>query len=321
MLVDMPLSQLQTYLGRNPKPADFESYWDENLRAADALDLQVETVPADFQLPYADCYHLYFTGTGGARIHSKLVVPKNHSGRCPAMVAFHGYSGSATSFLNYAFYAAAGFVVAELDCRGQGGYSFELGEGVCGDTMIGQLALGIDAGKEHLLFKHIFLDTYLLTKIVKGMPEVDPDRICASGGSQGGGLTVACAALCGDGIKMLAPTYPFLSDYKRVWEMDLAKGAYNSVGQYFRLYDPRHEREDEIFNLFGYIDVHHLAPRIKGKMLMFTGMMDTTCPPSTQFAIYNNAVCEKDMKIYPDYGHEHLPESDEIKFTFLKALL
>ena len=315
-LVDMPLEKLREYKGINPKPSDFEEYWDKNIAEADALDTKTELVPYPFKNPVADCYDLYFTGTGKARVHGKLVVPKKREGKLPAILHFHGYTGSSGDFEYYLGLAGAGYVVAALDCRGQGGLSHELGEGVIGDTLIGQLHLGIDAGKDNLLFKHIFLDTFLLSKIVKGLDYVDEKRVGAYGGSQGGALTIACAALDPE-IKALAPVYPFLSDYKRVWEMDLAKAAYDSIGQYFRRYDPLHQREDEIFNLFGYIDLHHLAPRIKGKMQMHTGLMDVICPPSTQFAIYNNATCEKTHVIYPDYGHEGLPKSGERSFEFL----
>ena len=48
------------------------------------------------------------------------------------------------------------------------------------------------------------------------------------GGSQGGGLTLACAAL-EPRIKRLAPVFPFLSDYRRTWEMDLAVDAYEEL--------------------------------------------------------------------------------------------
>lgn len=320
-LVDMPLEQLKEYKGINAKPADFDEYWDNNLRLADEVDTAVELIPYDFKNPVADCYDMYFTGTGNARVHAKLTVPKKHNGNCPAVLHFHGYTGRTNDFFgDYLSYAAAGFVVAALDCRGQGGLSHELGEGVNGNVIIGQIPLGIDGGKENLLFKHIFLDTYLLSKIVKALPYVDETRIGAYGGSQGGALTVACAALDPD-IKMLSPTYPWLSDYRRVWNMDLAKAAYNSITEYFRRYDPCHEKEDEFFETLGYIDIHHLAPRIKGKMLMHTGLMDVICPPSTQFAVYNNATCEKQMVIYPDYGHEGIPYTGEKTYSFLCELL
>ena len=51
---------------------------------------------------------------------------------------------------------------------------------------------------------------------------------------------------------------------------------------------------------------------MKAKMLMFTGLMDNVCPPSTQFAAYNKITSEKKVVFYPDFGHEGLPESDVI---------
>ena len=42
------------------------------------------------------------------------------------------------------------------------------------------------------------------------------------GGSQGGALALACAAL-EPRLKRIAPTNPFLCDYQRVWQIDLAQ--------------------------------------------------------------------------------------------------
>ena len=151
------------------------------------------------------------------------------------------------------------------------------------------------------------------------MVEVDAARVGATGGSQGGGLSLACAALVPE-IKLVAPVFPFLCDYKRVLEIDQAKEAYFELQDYFRKFDPLHKREDEVFNKLGYIDVQHLAPRIKGRVMMAVGLMDTVCPPSTQFAAYNRIKAEKELRIYPDFGHENLPgHSDEI-FQFMSAL-
>ncbi|MBT5874814.1 MAG: acetylxylan esterase, partial [Candidatus Latescibacteria bacterium] len=73
LLFDMPMDELKTYQGINPCPDDFDSFWDDSLAEMHALDAGVEIVPADFQTPYANCSHLYFTGTGGARVHAKLL--------------------------------------------------------------------------------------------------------------------------------------------------------------------------------------------------------------------------------------------------------
>ena len=226
---------------------------------------------------------MYFTGIGGARIHAKLVRPKNIKSPQPAVLQFHGYSGDCGNWHNKLSFAAQGYTVAALDCRGQGGFSEDTG-GVKGWTLRGHIIRGLDNAMqghpEKLLFRSIFLDTAQLAKIVMEMPQVDETRVGAIGGSQGGGLTLACASLVPE-IKHVAPNFPFLTDYRRVWAMDLAAGAYEELKIFFRKFDPQHLREDEIFETLGYIDIQNLTKRIRGKVMMAVGLMDTTCPPST----------------------------------------
>jgi cephalosporin-C deacetylase len=318
LLFDMPWEQLQTYRGCNPKPEDFDAFWDRSLKEMEAIDPHLELVPASFQTPFAECFDMYFTGVGGARIHAKLLRPKNAPEPHPALLQFHGYTGNAGDWFDKLGYVAAGFTVAALDCRGQGGQSEDVG-GVKGATMRGQIVRGLDGPPEKLLFREIFLDTAQMARLVMAMPEVDPKRVGATGGSQGGGLTLACASLT-PGIQFAAPVFPFLADYKRFWQMDLTTEAYMEIKTYFRQFDPLHEREEEIFTKLGYIDVQHLAPRIRAKVFMVTSLMDTVCPPSSQFAAYNKIASEKSLCVYPDFGHEFLPGVNDRIFEFMMGL-
>ena len=99
--------------------------------------------------------------------------------------------------------------------------------------------------------------------------------------------------------------------------MDLAQGPYGGLQTYFRNFDPRHEREEEIFTKLGYIDIQHLAPRIEAKVIHAVGLMDAICPPSSQFAAINKIKNLEKSYIYPDYGHEDLHDFHDIVFTFL----
>ena len=99
--------------------------------------------------------------------------------------------------------------------------------------------------------------------------------------------------------------------------MDLAGQAYSGLRDYFRYYDPRHLHEDEIFTKLGYIDLQHLVHRIKGNVLMITGLMDNVCPPSTQYAAYNKIVSQKQHIIFPDFGHEWIRDVDDIIYGFM----
>ncbi len=102
--------------------------------------------------------------------------------------------------------------------------------------------------------------------------------------------------------------------------MDQAKDAYFELQAYFRSFDPLHEHEDEVFTRLGYIDVQHLVPRIRGRVMMTVGLMDTVCPPSTQFAAYNKIQSEKELRVYPDFGHEVLPGRNDEIFQFMSGL-
>ncbi|NLU42348.1 MAG: acetylxylan esterase [Firmicutes bacterium] len=321
-IVDMPLEQLKSYEGRNPCPEDIDEYWDRALDEMRAVDPRVELVPSSFQTPFAECFDLYFTGVRGARIHAKYLRPRGVKEPHPAVLQFHGYTGSSGDWNSKLNYVGLGFSVAALDCRGQGGQSEDVG-GVRGNTHHGHIIRGLEDAlngiPDNLLFRHIFLDTAQLAAIVMSFPEVDETRVGAMGGSQGGALTLACAAL-EQRIKRAAPVFPFLCDYKRVWEMDLAVAAYAELKSFFRMFDPRHEMEEEIFTALGYIDLQHLAKRIWGEVLIGTGLMDTVCPPSTQFAAYNKIRSKKRMVIYPDFGHEDLPGFNDMTFEFMSKL-
>ncbi len=319
-LVDLPLAELRTYTGRNPRPADFDAFWDQGLAEMRAVDPAVELVPA-FRAPNAECFDLWFTGVGGSRVHAKYLRPKGPAAPRPALLQFHGYTGNAGDWHDkLAWVNGLDMAVAALDCRGQGGLSQDLGS-VTGNTFKGHIIRGLDEpSPQKLAFRQIFLDTAQLARIVAGFPEVDANRIGAMGASQGGALTLACAALAGDLIKLAAPTFPFLCDYQRVWEMDLAEGPYEELRTYFRHFDPRHERREEVFTKLGYIDVQHLAGRITAHVLMGTGLMDRICPPSTQFAAYNRITSTKEVVVHPDFGHENLPGFNDTVFQFMAGL-
>ena len=318
LMFDLPLEELYTYAGRSPRPVDLDPFWDRSLAEMGALDPKIELVPARFQTAYAECFHMYFTGLGGARVHAKLLRPKGQKGRGPALLNFHGYSGDSGDWFAKLPYVAAGFTVAALDCRGQAGFSQDVG-GVTGVTLRGHIIRGVEDGPDRLYFRHVFLDTAQMARIVMSLPGVDPARVGATGGSQGGGLTLACVALT-PAVKKAAPVFPFLSDYRRVWEMDLAEGAYAEIREYFRWRDPTHEHEEQFWNTLGYIDVQNLAARIQSDVYLSVGLMDKTCPPSTQFAAYNKITSPKRLEIYPDFAHENLKGVDDRIFEYLSDL-
>ena len=135
----------------------------------------------------------------------------------------------------YAGFAAMGFVVAGMDCRGQGGKSTDKNP-VDGNTLHGQIIRGLaDPDPDNLYYRNVFLDTAMLARVVSNLEQADGTKMAAFGGSQGGALLIACACLVPE-LKMAAPCFPFLTDYKRVWDMDLAMNAYSEIKRVFSLF-------------------------------------------------------------------------------------
>ena len=272
-LTDIALNKLKTYRGSSPIPADFDAFWDEGVREMKALDADVQLIPSPFQVPGVQCCDLYFTGVGGARVHAKLARPAAPKGKVPAVLIFHGYTLDSGDWMEKVSFAACGVVAAALDCRGQGGLSEDSGR-VKGNTLHGHIIRGLDEeDPRKLYYRQVFLDAAQLAQIVMDLPDVDETRVGAYGGSQGGALAMVCAAL-EPRLNRTAPMFPFLSDYRFVCGMEAIPEPYEELQEYFRSFDPRHEREDEIFTKLGYIDIQNLAPRIKAEVRMYTALLD-----------------------------------------------
>lgn len=282
-------------------PEDMDVYWNEAKGLLNGHDYKVEIVEVETGFQNVECYDLFFIGVDGSRIYAKYLKPLSHvNGKM--ILQFHGYMYYSGEWSEKLAYVSQGYSVIAMDCRGQGGRSQDFS--ACeGTTIYGHVIKGVEDCKEKIYYKNVFLDTFSIANIAFNMEGIE--EVYAMGLSQGGGLALACASLCPE-VSKVAVQNPFLSDYKKTWEMQASRENYR-IADYFRFFDPLHEKEDEVFEKLGYIDVHNLVDKIKGKVLFGIGEKDVVCPIYTQMAIYNNLQCEKELLLYPDFEHETLP--------------
>lgn len=315
-ILDMPLSKLKTYNGISPKPSDFDEFWDNELKKIHAYDGNYTlTAYPTLTIPNVVIEEMNFIAPDGSNINCRITRPDDNE-KHPVIFRFHGKHGNIGPANVDLSFVPAGFAVASMNCRSQASFSNDCtARGVFGQADL--IVRGLNKGRDFLYYKDVFLDVVRFVDIIKSLPFADENRLYAHGGSQGGGLTVVCAALCPE-IKACVPYYPFLSDYKRLYEMDLLKDAYNEIREYLRFYCPEeNELRDKMWETLGYIDIQYLAPRIKADTLWFTGLMDNVCPPSTQFAAYNKITAKKDMVVFTNHGHEGNWIYDERTYSFL----
>lgn len=318
-IFDMPLEDMKGYFGCSPKPEDFDSYWMHGLEELNKTSMSYQLEPASFHANKVECYDLWFEGIGNAQIHCKFLKPSNVVGTISGVAVFHGYMHHSGEWFERLPYVYSGKAVIVMDVRGQGGLSTDACAG-SEPSVYGHIVRGAANKDPHQLFyRNIYLDAVKTIRILMSMDFVDETRIAVTGKSQGGALALVGAALCKE-VKMAAVMYPFLSDFKRIVELDLNRGAYEGLYYYFKKCDPLHKREEELFQKLGYIDIQNFASAIKAEVLWQTGLMDRTCPPSSQFAAYNKLKGKKEIKLYPEYDHELIPYANDYIFEFFNKL-
>jgi cephalosporin-C deacetylase len=303
MLFDLPLDQLQTYLPTRPEPADFDAFWARTLTETRQHPLDARFEPVSTGLKLVDAFDVTFNGYGGQPIKGWFILPKGQKEPLPCVVEYIGYGGGRGFAIDWLFWANAGYAHFVMDTRGQGS-TWRTGdtpdpelEG--GNPQIpGFMTRGV-LKPETYYYRRVFTDAVRAVEAARAHPLVDKNRVAVTGGSQGGGITLAVAGLVPD-LAGVLPDVPFLCHFRRAVEL-VDSDPYNEIARYCK-----HHREkvETVFETLTYFDGMNFSARANAPALFSTGLMDTICPPSTVFAAYNDYAGKKDICVWPFNNHE-----------------
>lgn len=297
-IFDLALPKLREYCPPLTRQPDFEAFWSETLKGG-AVPLNADLLPVDYPVPEVQVFDVRYDGFKGARIGGWYLRPRDASPDrpVPAMVFYHGYSGSKAEVFHYLPWVLQGYAAFAVDVRGQSGYSTDPTPYSIGHVR-GWMTQGILDEKEYY-YRGVYVDCVRALDFVCAQPEVDPQRIGITGGSQGGGLTLAVAGL--DRRPMLAMAdVPFLCHFERPLEI-VDTYPYREIADFIRRYPDTDER---VFRTLSYCDVMNLTPDIACPTLVTVGLEDMVCPPSTVFAAYNQIQAPKHIDVFRYYAHE-----------------
>jgi len=307
-LFDKPLAELRTYKPPLTREADFDAFWQKTLAQAAAIPLREQFTPASYPARQIAVYDVRYTGWNGARIAGWYIQPAG-AGPFPGLVIYHGYSGSRAQPHNHFAWAAQGYAVLAVDTRGQSGESTDPTVYSTGHVK-GWMTAGI-LDPEEYYYRGAYIDCVRALDVLATRPEVDMKRVGVTGGSQGGGLSLAVAALDPRPVAAMADI-PYLCHYERAVDM-AALMPYLEISDYLKIYP---QRERQAFRTLSYFDNMNLAPRTRCNMLMSVGLQDDCCPPSTIFAAYNHLTCNKELTVYRYHKHEDIPAHWAVKFAW-----
>ncbi len=317
MIVDKPLAELQEYRPPLTAQPDFDNFWEATIAESNRQPLNPTLEEISYPARQVRVYRLQYDGFGPAtRVNGWYIVPEaarliDAAGKRPAIVQYHGYSGSKGRPVSLLHLALQGYNVLAVDTRGQDGdtpdnYVYQAG------SAVGFMTKGI-ADPQTYFYRFAYMDCLRAVQFLRTLPEIG--QIALTGSSQGGGLTLAVAALGADQpLAVAMPDVPFLCHYRRSLEI-FSTGPYQELVNHWKAHPGEVESN---FKTLSYFDGMNFAARIRCPTLISVGLLDTTCPPSTGFAVYNHLAVEKEIKVYPYNNHEGGgPRQDEEKYRFL----
>ncbi len=300
---DLPLEQLEAFKPTRTEPTDFDAFWTSTLAEARAFPLNAVFEPTSPEIKTLEIFDVTFNGFAGQPIKAWLVLPKHRHGKLPCVVEYIGYGGGRGLPIDHLGFSSAGFAFLIMDTRGQGttwreGHTPDIETEPSNPQFPGFMTRGILKPSSYY-YRRVFTDAVRAIEAARAHPAVDASRIAVTGASQGGGISIAAAAL-EPSVSFCLPEVPFLCAYRRATEM-IDTMPYTEITNYLKTHRSQLET---VFNTLSYFDGVNFAARAKSKALFSVGLMDTICPPSTVYAAYNHWQGEKEMRVYPYNNHE-----------------
>ncbi|MET8264801.1 acetylxylan esterase [Micromonospora arida] len=299
-LTDLTVADCWAYRPDLAVPEDLDAFWGRTLGAASAAAATYE--PVDTGLTQIHTFSVTVPGYGGEPVHGWLHLPANATEPLACVVEYLGYGRGRGLPHEKLFWASAGFAHLIMDTRGQG---WSAAPGGTADahpypagTVPGFLTRGVTS-PDDFYYRRLITDAVRFAQAAQEHPAVDADRVVVTGISQGGGLSLAVAALF-PGVAAAMPDVPFLCDFPRAVRV-ATEGPYGEVAEYLALH---RDQSSHVFRTLSYVDAAVLASGATAPALFSIAMMDQICPPSTCFAAYHRYGGDKEVRVYEFNDHE-----------------
>ena len=288
------------------KQPDFDEFWSQTLSELASVDPEYRLIPLkEHSDDVRKAYRVVMKSFGGETISGLLYLPVAE-GKYPAMISYMGYG----SEVWYADPSSNPQMIEFMLCvRNQ---AFNRKPGEKDDWCVRGLE-----NKETYYYRGAFADAVRAIDFVCSLEKTDLDRVFANGESQGGALTLAAASL-DHRLKAIAPSAPFLNDYKDYFAL-----AGWPAGPILAAAEQKGMTEEELYNVLSYFDVKNFTDRIQCPVIMAIGLQDPVCPPHTNFAGYNHIKSQKEWLCYPYAGHNvwEQPGWPEAKEDFFEKFI
>lgn len=293
-------------------PSDFDDFWSRTLTEARKTPLS----PTRRLLPErctdeVNVYEVSFQNIRwGSRTYAILCVPTK-PGRYPALLRVPG--AGVRPYQGDVWTASQGAVTLEIGIHGipvtmdQSVY-----DRLAAGALDGYWNYGMDS-RDASYYKRVFVGAVRAIDYIASLPEWNGSSLGVTGSSQGGMLSLVCAAL-DKRVTFYGAVHAAMCDHTAS-----LKGQPCGWPHYF-YDDPRHADAGRV-ETSRYYDGVNFARRITCPGWFSFGYNDEVVPPTSAFATYNTVTAPKELHPYPLTGHYWYQEQwDEWETWLLRQM-
>ena len=281
-----------------PVPEDFDAFWDGMKQKLAAVPVAASIRSVKSPLPDVESFDVTAPALG-LPISAYMAKPVGAKPKSlPIILTVHGAGVNDSSLGGSANWASKGFLAMDMNAHGlPNGKPRQFYADLYAGPMKGYRYEHRD-DREKGYFTGMMLRLVRAIDVLTAQPEWDGKHVVVSGASQGGYQAIAAAGIDGR-VTFFAAGVPAGCDHSGM--------LVNRIAGWPKIVPVEDGKPDlKVVEAARYIDCVNFAARTKAKGAYFTvGFIDTTCPPTSIYAAYNQLNIPK--QIYDDIpsGHSH----------------
>lgn len=288
-----------------PVPNDFDAFWAGKKAELAKVPMEAKLTPVESKAQGVESFDLKVTSLG-APVSGYFARPVGAKPKSlPAILTVHGAGVRSSSLAGPVGWAKQGLLALDINAHGlPNGEPNKFYTDLADGDLKEYRTQGRDS-RETIYFLGMFLRLVRAIDFLTSQPEWDGRTVVVYGSSQGGAQAIASAGL-DPRVTFIAAGVPAMCDHTGVvvnrisgWPKIVPMGADGKP-------------DAKAVAAARYFDGMNFGTRTKAGAIFTVGFIDSTCPPTSVYAAYNNFAGPK--AIYHDIkaGHTNTPKATEM---------
>ena len=311
------LEDARSYRGAWLRPSNFESFWEtsvafaQNAHVESVVELPSATQAATFK-------RITFTSTDQTQLRARVILPAgvsvaeplaaselsasaelSASSKLPAVVLFSDLGRGVRSWLHLLRFSSLGMPVVALEARPCEASLKDAWRGaLTAEELAGALINPDDAASSTL--KQLIDDALVTTAVASrflGRTTI------TWGEGLGGSQALFTAALLPKAVSATMALNPLFADNATTLRTVVGCGDT--------------PQSDADIDVVGLLDSACAAELVRVPALIGTALLDQTAPTEGTFALFNRLKGQKEMRVYPKFGHERINQFENEQINYL----